>query len=539
MSELGEDIPELRQYIDWEYYQKWAERKQRVPKIKETDRFKFEWDFKMPPFEHQRKALAFILNTPAQALFAETGTGKTYCGLVAAEMRYVKGLANKILVVAPASVLRTGWYEDMLKFTDLKGIIVHRDKWKWYCSECGTRHYRWDSAKKHMKKCGLDGVPDPELMWNEWDSVPDKLHQNEMDYQVYITSINLAHLYLEDFLAAGFDMMILDESTMIKNPSGEWTKSMRKLGWSCKYRLAMTGTPITNELEDIWGQMQFVDMPFSPTITQFRSNYYWQHPAHHYIRSPREGAAEKIADICRNSVLRIKKKDCLDLPERTTRVHEVTPSKEVQSQYKQFFNELWTRHKGETVVSYNVFTEILRLHQILNGYWTKPHEDGEVHVIDKVPAKAKYLKDEILPSIKDKVIVWTYYRHDARILKEVLSEYDPAIVNGETKNKDEEIKKFLEAPDCRVMLAHPRSAKFGHTWNVASTTVFYTYGYGVEDYWQARDRNYRIGQDKPVTEIILSCGGIEKEILASIVKKEDFSKKVMENLSPALRRLEL
>ncbi len=89
------------------------------------------------------------------------------------------------------------------------------------------------------------------------------------------------------------------------------------------------------------------------------------------------------------------------------------------------------------------------------------------------------------------------------------------------------------------MIAHPKSARFGHTWTVADTTIFYTYGYSVEDYWQARDRNHRIGQDRPVNEIFLSYGGIEDVIVNSVLSKEDFSKKMMENFEPNFRLLSL
>ncbi len=532
--QLCEDVPELRSHLDYDFYKKWADRKSKISHLKDDDRFAFDGDFKVEPFDHQKKAIAFILYTPAQALFAEPGTGKTYCALVAAQERIKRGLCKKVLVISPASVMKTGWYRDLKQFTDLKGIIVHRNKWRWNCPACGTRHYRFDSAKKHMEKCGLKGDPDEELLWNQWDKAPEVL-EGATDYDIYITSIDLAHLYLDDFERAGFDFMILDESTLIKNPTGERTKSMHRLGHSCKYRLAMTGTPITNELEDIWSQMQFVDMPFDSTIGRFRRRYYWQHPAHHWIKKPNPEAGAQIAQLTRNSVLRIKKEDCLDLPPRLHSVREITPSDEVKRVYKKFYKDLYARHKGEEVIAFNTLTEILRLHQIINGYWT---DDTDVHLIDETPTKVKEVKS-ILEAARRKVIIWTYYRQDAKILKRELEEYKPAVVNGSTRNVDNEVESFLKNDACRVMIAHPKSARFGHTWTVADTTIFYTYGYSVEDYWQARDRNHRIGQDRPVNEIFLSYGGIEDVIVNSVLSKEDFSKKMMENFEPNFRLLSL
>lgn len=538
VTKLCEDIPELRAHLDYEFYKLWSEHRLDTPKIKTSNRFLFEnYNFKIEPFDHQKKAISFILHTPAQALFAEPGTGKTFCALVAAEMRLRQGLCKKVLVISPASVMRTGWYADLKKFTDLNGIVVHGDKWKWHCPKCGTRQYRYDKAVKHADKCGVsEREIDPELIWNNWSKAPDIL-ANVTDYQIYITSINLVHLYLDDFLAAGFDNIILDESTMIKNPSATTSTSIRKLGHTAKYRLAMTGTPVTNELEDIWSQMQFVDMSLDSTISKFRSKYYWQHPANHFIKKPHVDAGQRIADVTRNGVLRIKKSECLDLPPRLRRIREVEPSPSIKKVYKEFYAELYALHKGEEIVAFNTFTEILRLHQIINGYWTRPGEE-EVHVIDDCPPKVKEVLD-IVSKAKEKVIIWTFYREDARILKRELEQYNPSVVNGKTKSVEDEVKRFLNDDSCRVMIAHPKSARFGHTWVVADTTIFYTYGYSVEDYWQARDRNHRIGQVHSVNEIFLSSGGIEGEIINAVVKNEDFSKNIMENFDPMMRRFSL
>jgi len=536
VSEVCEDLPHLKDKLDYPYFKRWSERRGEVNRIKTATNFDFDYQFKLPPYKHQQRAISFILNTPAQALFAEPGTGKTYCALVSAEMRLMQGKCEKVLVISPASVLRSGWYKDLKKFTDLKGIVVHRDKWRWFCPECGTRKYHYDKAKKHMLKCGVEGEPDEELLWNQWDKAPEIL-ENATDYNVYITSIDLVHLYLNDFLLAGFDYVILDESTMIKNPAGKQAKSVIELGHDAKYRLAMTGTPITNELEDIWTQMQFVDMSFQDTIGRFRSKYYWQHPVHHYIKNPKDGAAEEVTSIIQDSVLRIKKQDCLDLPPRTRAIRQVEPSKETRRVYNDFLRDLYARHKGEEVIAFNTFTEILRLHQIINGFWTYPGEP-EVHIVEKNPPKIKEVKS-IIESTDRKVIIWIFYRHDARILEESLADYNPAVVNGKTKYVEGEVEKFLEDDTCRVMIAHPKSARYGHTWVVADTTVYYTFGYGVEDYWQSRDRNYRIGQEHSVHEIFLSSGGIEDKILASIMKKEDFSKSVMENFEVMIKQMKL
>lgn len=524
---VAENADVLKDVLDTQFYVDWAERKKLVPQIKAASDIALDLPLKCPPFKHQKRAIAFILNTPSQGLFAEPGTGKTYCALVAAETRIRLGKCKKVLVICPASICRTGWYNDLKKFTDLTGVLVQRGNWRWNCPVCGKRANGLKQAETHKKRCGITEV-DPELAWNPHKTVAERL---SVDADVYIASINAVAKYTKEFLAKKFDFVILDESTMIKTPSSKSAAAVLKVGWSAKYRLALTGTPITNELEDIWTQSQFIDLCLDPTITKFQERYYWNHPTIPYIRKVRDGAADEVAEIMQNSVLKISKDECLDLPPRTSIVHEVPPSAEIKKVYKEFCAELFAIHKGEEVVAFNAFTEILRLQQILNGFWTKK-DSKEIHIIDPAPPKLKEVK-KIVAQCKNKVIVWARYRHDFRLLQDALADYHPAVCNGEKR----EVDKFMEMPECRVMIAHPKSARFGHTWNVADTTIYYTYGYSAEDYWQSRDRNYRIGQDKSVREIILSSGGIEDSILGAVQKKSDFAQEVMSNFQSAMQKL--
>lgn len=522
-----EDVPELRSYLDYDFYRKWCLSLDNIDRIKNAEKIVFDdHEFIYEPFEHQAKAIRFIRSLPACGLFMETGTGKTFCALVATEMRHNKGIVNKTLAIAPASVLKTGWFDDCKKFTHLRPIIVHPDKrWPYYCDECGKRYYRRTSAEKHLDKTGHKSRPiHKEIEWYEME-MRDRIYAK--DYDIFITSPQLARIYEEDFINARFDQVILDESTMIKSPSSKMGDSIKSIGHNAKFRIAMTGTPVTNNLEDIWNQMKFVDMSLEDTVTEFRAKYFWQHPSIHYIRNPHKWAPEKIMGQIENRCIFVKKEDCLDLPDRLQMVREVPIRKKTAQVYNKFKDDLFVRHENKEIEADNLLTEALRLHQIINGFVT--NDDGTRHIIDKNPPKAKETK-EIMETIRGKAIIWAYYRHDFWVLENALKKYNPAVLAGKTNNVEEQVDKFKNDDSCRVMIAHPKSAKFGHTWNWATTTIFYSYGYSVEDYWQARDRNYRIGQKEKVTEIFLCSGGIELKILNAIRNNEDFAHDVMSHL---------
>ena len=503
-----------------------------MDEIKQQTKFDFgDYKFKLEPYEHQKRALNFLRHLPAAALFAETGTGKTFVALTLAEMRKRQGISNKTLIIAPKSVLINGWYEDCKKFTDLSSIVCHHQKnIPRYCPECGLRSTKRKYAERHVEE--HPGEIDPSIDWYDYKTTKERIYAE--GYDLYMINPESALIYKDDLINAKFDMVILDESTVIKNGSSSTRKAIHEIGWSSPFRVAMTGTPITNSLEDIYGQMQFVDMSFEPTLGEFRSKYFYQHPKQKFLFFPYNWSGQAIVDRINNSCLRIKKKDCLDLPDRVCLTREVEPSKDVEKAYKKFHKDLYLRWEKDEVSADNQLVEMMRLHQITNGFFTKP--DGTRVVLDKHPAKCKELK-EILDSTEDKVIVWAVYKHDFWAIEHHLRDYNPAVIAGKTSNVEKEVEKFKNDDTCRFMLAHPKSAKFGHTWNWAKTTVFYSYGHSLEDYWQSRDRNYRIGQGDKVTEIFLYSSIIEKAIMQSLSKGQDFAHGVMDNFGVALKKL--
>lgn len=506
-----------------------------MPQIKEQEPDFGDYEFKLKPFNHQAQAIHFIRHLPAAALFAETGTGKTFCALVSTEMRIRDGLIKKALVIAPKSVLINGWYEDCKKFTDLKAIVAHKDKnIPHYCDECGKRYYNREHIEKHQTKTGHEQNMDPSIDWYNFKSTVERIHAP--GYDLYMINPESARIHKDALKHAGFDLVILDESTVIKNGSSTTRNAIHEIGWSAKYRIAMTGTPITNSLEDIWGQIQFVDMSMEPTLGQFRGKYFWQHPTMHYIRNPHAWAGEAIVKKIENSCLRIKKSECLDLPDRLHKVMEAEPNSEIKRAYKKFHDDLYLKWKNDEVAADNQLVEMLRLHQIANGFVTRP--DGSRVIIAKKPPKIDVLK-EILESTKEKVIVWAIYKHDFWAIEHHLKDYNPAVIAGKTANVEAQVKKFKEDDSCRMMLAHPKSAKFGHTWNWAKTTVFYSYGHSLEDYWQARDRNYRIGQENKVTEIFLYSSPIERQVMQALSVGEDFSQGVMGNFGTMMNKVSM
>ncbi len=524
--------PELEPFINGNYYRKWVQALSETESVKQRSFFKFNHEFKLEPYAHQKKAIAFALSIPCAALFMDPGTGKTFTSLAVADIRRLRGLIDKTLVVAPASVLYTGWYKDMQKFTGMSGHILSKKKMRWTCPISGKSYTNYRHAIKRAEKEGSGPVPE-DLLNNDYKNLEDKLFKTDQD--IYIASIDIVSRYIDLFRKVNWGQIILDESTMIKNPTGKRRENLQKLGNDCQYKMILTGTPNVGSIEDYWAQLKFLDNSLDDTIGQFRDRYIWQNPKVEWLKKPKKGAQKNIIKRIRNRCFRITKDECLDLPDRLTMVREVEPTASIRKHYKAFHKSLYTiLEDNHEVAAFNPMTEVLRLHQILNGYVT---DGDEVHEIEKTN-KVKVVKEILAENPEASVIIWCIYKNDFKVLSEELKKHGVSMINGSISNGDKQDELFSNGTN-RIMLAHPKSVKFGKTWTHSTVTIFYTYSYSLEDYLQARDRNYRIGQKEKVSEYFLTSGGIENKIMDSLTKKQNFSEEGMKDLQKTLNAIEL
>lgn len=491
---MCEKFEALKEHIDYEWYKRWTKALEETKSIKRANSFRFHYDFRVEPFPHQKKALAFSLKVPAAALFMEQGTGKTMTALLVAEMRDVK-----TLIICPKSVMYSSWYEDARNLTRLDPMLIRKKRMRWYNKD--KLHRKW--------KPGYD----ERLKQNNYKSIEDKINS---PYNVHIVGMNYFAYHYEKFLGQDYEQVIIDESSMLKG-RGRNFSAVRELVNQCKYRLILTGTPTANGVEDLWGQMKCLDNSLDDTWGDFEGRYYWKHPTITYFTKERPGAAEAVMNRIEDRCIRMRADEVLDLPKHHIEIINMEPEEEIRAKYKEFLDNKITFLERHRVEAYNPLTEMLRLHQLINGYVT---DGDDIHPYHKPEQKLKKTK-EIVANSPDKAIVWAIYRNDFNWLKEELKEFNPAVINGQTKDLEEEEDRFKHDDKCKVMIAHPKSCMFGHTWTVASRTIFYTYSFSLIDYLQARKRNHRLGMDREVYEYMLCHGGIEEHISKSLSRKQD------------------
>ena len=359
------------------------------------------YKFKTEPYEHQKDALKKCWNKEAFAIFAEMGTGKTKIALDNACILYNKGKIDRLLVVAP------------------KGTYMN-----WVDQEIPT----------HIP----DYIEREVLAWKPSNSEKYKAELRkfrEFDYKLKIFVMNVEALSTVKGLKQaglfliGKSMMIIDESTTIKNPQAKRTKNILALAKESKYRRILTGSPVTQSPMDLWAQMDFLDPEIlgQSSFYAFRTKYAVMITAtaaggtHKYQKIVKFRNLKNLGEKVSPHSYRILKKDCLDLPEKSFVKREVELSDEQKQAYAEMKVNATTMLKGQSATALNVLTQLIRLHQITCGHMKT--DEGEI-----INLKNSRLDElmQILGETTGKVIIWDNYVHDIlNIEKAIKNEYGP------------------------------------------------------------------------------------------------------------------
>lgn len=456
-------------------------------------------------FAHQKEAIDFAVSRNGSAMIAhEPGLGKTRSAMNIFFRMKCKTPALKLLVVCPLSLIEAAWRADLVKFFG-------------------------EDAGQRFANCHKEGFSDKD--GNLWDA--DIFAVNYEFFQREENIVSFMRLF------RNLDVMVvLDESSKIKNYKALTTKNLLAIRNIFKHRVAMSGTPAPNSEEEYWAQMEFVcPNLLGKSFPKFKRTYF-------YLRGRggvalqseglsraamaelfrRQGAewcitAEKRAELFKVIgpwIHAAKKDECLDLPEQIdeTRLVQMGPKQRVA--YKQMKNLLVAQINGEDVVAQVALTKILKLREITSGFAFS--EDGSI-VETECPKLTEL--EEILDELGDRqVIIWGQFTYEIEKIIGLLEKRAKVVsLYGGTKDREDSIRQFISG-EARYLVANPHSAAHGLTFVNCSHQIFFSLDYSWEAYEQARARTHRAGQKQTcVYYYILADGTIDQEILAVLRSK--------------------
>jgi len=449
---------------------------------------------KFNPHPYQQRAIDFVIEKPYCGLFLGMGLGKSAITLTAIDRLLNDYCAvTKVLVVAPKSVARNTWVNEVAKWDHLSGLRMS--------VVMGTESQR----RKAL----------------------------ETEADIYVTNRDAVTWLVRFCLTSPggwpFDMLVLDESSSFKNFQSKRWKAVWKVRPLINRIVLLTGTPAPNGLPDLWAQIKLLDRGdrLGPFIGGFRSR--WFHAGARsgsvvYEWLPNKGAREdiarKISDIC----LSMRAEDYLEMPMLIDGGMQIElPELE---RYKRFERDnIMTLPDGEDIVAVTAVSLTNKLLQFASG--AVYDEDHVWHQVSS--AKDEALSD-LLEQTDEPVLVFYNYRHELIRIQELHPDAVPFA--GEP-----EILEDWNAGKIRVMLCHPASVGYGlNLQEGGRIIVWFSPTWNLELYEQANARLNRQGQTKPVIVYHLVCKDTMDEVVMGALRRKSDTQTSVLNYIKKLRR---
>ena len=216
---------------------------------------------------------------------------------------------------------------------------------------------------------------------------------------------------------------------------------------------------------------------------------------------------EELRDKMAPHTLRRTKDKALKLPKKSfTRIQvDLAPKQREMYEKMREDLELWVRKmSGSDVLEQAdaILARMVRLAQLSSNPGLLDAAYKEVPgKIDKLDVLLK----QYLANPKRKVIVWTSFVENIRVLAKRYKKYEPVVIYGEMDNvsRDRSIYAFKHDPKVRLMVANPAAAREGLTLTEANIAIYLDRTFNLVDYLQSQDRIHRISQTKACEIVVL------------------------------------
>lgn len=407
---------------------------------------------------------------------------------------------SKSIVVVPTSVIYN-WMDEFEKFApSIKIGLVH-----------GSKSKR-DKVLRDFKR-GL-GIKVEE------ENLKEKSYEK---YDVLLTTYGTLKNDEKAYENLSFDYCIIDEAQNIKNPAAQATLSVKNIKSRCN--IALTGTPIENNLMELWSIFDFVMPGYLFTKDRFRERFILD-----------ESNLSELKSLITPFILRRLKEDVLsELPEKLEKKYLV----EMKGKQKQLYSFYVKAIKNQ--LNENKSSEKSGRDKInLFAYLTKLREfclDPSLVVPDYTGGSSKItVVKEIVKDASEsgkKILLFSQFTSVLQKIEEDFKKEDISYLylDGETSAKDrvERVKKFNEDSNIKVFLISLKAGGVGLNLTSASVVIHFDpwWNPAVED--QATDRAHRFGQENKVEVIkLVAKDTIEEKIVLMQEDKRELIKSLMD-----------
>ena len=433
----------------------------------------YDWPGRYKPFAHQKETAAFLTLRKKAFCFNEQGTGKTAAVIWAADYLMKLGLVRRVLIIAPLSIMKSAWQNDLFTFA------VHRS--------CDIAY-----GKRETRKAVING-----------------------EAEFVIINFDGLEIVKDDLIADGrFDLIVADEASAYKNMQTNRWKTLKSVVTPDTWLWMLTGTPAAQSPVDAYGLAKLVNPDGVPKFFgQFRDKVMEKVGQFRWI--PRQNA-ETIVHNALQPAIRFEKSQCLDLPELTYLEREAPLTPQQKMYYATLKNLMRMEAAGEEVTSVNAAVKLNKLLQISGGaVYSDTKEVIEFDVSNRLN-----VVQEVIEEASHKVLVFVPFSHTIDLLQAHLkkSGISTDVISGKVpvNRRNDIIKNFQEQQDPRVLIIQPQAASHGLTLTAADTIIWYAPVTSVETYLQANARINRPGQKHPMTIVHIKGSEVEARMYSML-----------------------
>lgn len=353
------------------------------------------------------------------------------------------------------------------------------------------------------------------------------LFTSSRDKDVIITSYDAFKRDIDFYQEQHFNNEIIDEAQYIKNPQTAAAKAVKSV--AADHRFALTGTPIENQLSELWSIFDFLMPGFLNNYSQFRKNY--ESPI---IKRQDRKAEDELKKLIQPFILRRLKKDVLkELPDKTEHL-VYTPmigqqAKLYQARATRLVKHLQSQDDEEFKNNrFEMLAEITRLRQLccspklLNADYR-----GRSGKVDQT---MELIRDEIAAG--HKILLFSQFTSALAILrqqieKEQISDF---VIEGKTKKSDRQafVKEFNTYDGPAIFLISLKAGGTGLNLTSADVVIHFDPWWNVAAENQATDRAHRIGQQHNVSIYkMIAKDTIEERIIAMQKQKSELANAIL------------
>lgn len=505
----------------------------------------FENDIKLPGdiypalFDYQKTGVQWLGELYSQQVGGiigdEMGLGKTIQIIsFLAGLHYSKKLTKPIIVVAPATVLRQWVNEFHRWWPPLRVSILH-------------------SSGSGMLNVGSEGrLEEIEAAYGRTNKGPTKSHNAAKKIvdrvvnhgHVLVTTYAGLQTYSDVLIPVDWDYAVLDEGHKIRNPNTAITIYCKEL--RTPNRIILSGTPMQNNLIELWSLFDFVFPMRLGTLVNFRQAFEVPIKLGGYANATNLQVltATKCAETLKEAISpyllqRLKVDVASDLPKKSEQVLFCKLTKPQREAYEVFLasDEMTSimNRTRQSLYGIDILRKICNHPDLLDprlrgkpGYrWGNPNKSGKMQVVKALL--------EMWKRFGHKTLLFSQGVQMLNIIEEfvkALDGFNYLRMDGGTNIKDRQslVDQFNNDPDLHVFLLTTKVGGLGVNLTGANRVIIFDPDWNPSTDVQARERAWRLGQKKEVTIYrLMTAGTIEEKIYHRQIFKQFLTNKILKD----------